>query len=153
MCFIRQFPCRKWPIQLASLLFITHRIFLSSLTLCNTSFHTLIQLIFSNAKPRPLYTRKRDPMWKISPPPGFYLRTINPRRVATPTSYPGPIAQAVWSLTVHTLSFLHTSLTLKINIQLLIKPHVTYLRISDGLPLLVLTCHVAIQSNSRQLAS
>jgi hypothetical protein len=48
-CFRRQFLRKTWPIQLAFLLFIVCRIFLSSLTLCNTSsFLTRpVQLIFS----------------------------------------------------------------------------------------------------------
>ena len=36
-CFRRQFLRNMWPIQLAFLRFILDRIFLSSLTLCNTS--------------------------------------------------------------------------------------------------------------------
>jgi hypothetical protein len=48
-CFRRQFLRNVWPIQLAFLLFILHRLFLSSLTLSNTSsFLTRsVQLIFS----------------------------------------------------------------------------------------------------------
>ena len=48
MCFTRQFLRKMWPIQLVFLLFIVHKIFLSSLTLSNTSFFTRsVQLIFS----------------------------------------------------------------------------------------------------------
>ena len=48
-CFRRQFLCNMWPIRLAFLLFILYRIFLSSLTVCNTtSFITRsVQLFFS----------------------------------------------------------------------------------------------------------
>jgi hypothetical protein len=47
-CFRRQFLCKMCPIQLAFLLYIVCRIFLSSLTVCNTSFLTQsVQLIFS----------------------------------------------------------------------------------------------------------
>ena len=48
-CLRRQFLSSMWPIQLAFLLFVVCRIFLSSLTLCNTSpFVTRsVQLIFS----------------------------------------------------------------------------------------------------------
>jgi len=47
-CFRRQFLRKMWPIHLAFFLVIVCRLFLSSLTLCNTSFFTRsIQLIFS----------------------------------------------------------------------------------------------------------
>lgn len=47
-CCRRQFLHEMWPIELAFLLFTIHKIFLSSLTLCNNSFLTQsIQLIFS----------------------------------------------------------------------------------------------------------
>jgi hypothetical protein len=47
-CFRLQFLHKMWPIQLAFLFFIVSRIFLSSLTLCNTfSFLTRsVQIIF-----------------------------------------------------------------------------------------------------------
>jgi hypothetical protein len=49
VCFRRQLLHKMWPIQLAFLLFIASRIFLYSLTLCNTSsfLKWLVQLIFS----------------------------------------------------------------------------------------------------------
>ena len=48
MCFRMQFLCKKWPIQSAFLLVTVYEIFLSSLTLCNTSFFTRsVQMIFS----------------------------------------------------------------------------------------------------------
>jgi len=48
MCCVRQFLCKMWPIQLAFLLFVVCRIFLSSLTQCNISFLTRsVQVIFS----------------------------------------------------------------------------------------------------------
>jgi len=48
MCCVRQFLCKMWPIQLAFLLFIVCRIFLSFLTQCYTSFLTRpVQLFFS----------------------------------------------------------------------------------------------------------
>jgi hypothetical protein len=49
MCFRRQLLCKMWPIQLVFLLCILCRLFLSSLSLCNTStFLTLsVQLIFT----------------------------------------------------------------------------------------------------------
>jgi hypothetical protein len=40
MCFIRQFLCKMWPLQLAFLCFIVFRMFLSSLILRNISFFT-----------------------------------------------------------------------------------------------------------------
>jgi hypothetical protein len=47
-CFVRQFLCKMWPIQLAFLLFILCRIFLSSSTQCNILFLTRsFQVIFS----------------------------------------------------------------------------------------------------------
>jgi hypothetical protein len=47
-CFRRHFLRKVLPIQLAFLLFMVRRIFLSTLTLCNTSFLTRsVQLIFS----------------------------------------------------------------------------------------------------------
>jgi len=48
-CFRRQFLHKMWPILLAFLHFIACRIYLSSLTLCNTSLFLtqLVQLIFS----------------------------------------------------------------------------------------------------------
>ena len=48
-CLRRQFHRNVWPIQLADLLFIVYRTFLSSLSLCNTSsFLTRsVQLFFS----------------------------------------------------------------------------------------------------------
>jgi hypothetical protein len=56
MCFIRQFLRKMWPIQLAFLLFTVCMIFLSSLTVCNTSsFHTRsVQLIFSSLLEHPI---------------------------------------------------------------------------------------------------
>jgi len=46
-CCVRQFLGKMWPMQLAFLLFIVCRLFLSFLTQCNTSFLTRsIQLIF-----------------------------------------------------------------------------------------------------------
>ena len=56
MCFIIQFLHNIQPIQLAFLLFIACRIFLSSLTVCNTSsFHTRsVQLIFSSLPEHPI---------------------------------------------------------------------------------------------------
>jgi hypothetical protein len=46
MCFRRQFLRKMWPSQLAFLPFITCRIFLSPLKVCNTSFSTRsVQLI------------------------------------------------------------------------------------------------------------
>ena len=51
MCFRRQFVCKTWPIQLTFLLFIVCKIFLSSFTLCNTSYLTWsVQLIFALAE-------------------------------------------------------------------------------------------------------
>ena len=49
MCF-RKFLCKMWPIQSAFLIFIVCMIFLSSLTLCNTSpfLRQSVQLIFSH---------------------------------------------------------------------------------------------------------
>ena len=48
-CFRRQFLLKMWPIQLAFLLLTVRRIFLSSLTLCNTSLFLTksVQLIAS----------------------------------------------------------------------------------------------------------
>jgi len=48
-CFRRQFLCKMWPIQVAFLICIVCRSFLSSLTVCNiSSFLTQsLQLIFS----------------------------------------------------------------------------------------------------------
>ena len=46
-CFRRQFVRQLWPVQLAVLRFIVCRMFLSSLTSCNTSFLSRsVQLIF-----------------------------------------------------------------------------------------------------------
>ena len=44
----RHFLCKMWPIQLAFLQFILHRLFLHPWLMCNTSFLTwLVELIFS----------------------------------------------------------------------------------------------------------
>ena len=49
MCFRRQFLCKMWPIKLAFLRFIVHRLLLSSLFLCssNSFFTWSTQLTFS----------------------------------------------------------------------------------------------------------
>jgi len=47
--FTGQFLCKMCPVQLVCLLCIAHRIYLSSFTLCDTSFFTWsVQLIFSS---------------------------------------------------------------------------------------------------------
>ena len=48
-CFRRQFWRNMWPVQLASFLYMAGCIFLSSLTLCNTSslFTRSVHLVFS----------------------------------------------------------------------------------------------------------
>jgi hypothetical protein len=49
LCFIREFLCKMRPIQLTFLTFIVCRIFLSSLTLCNTPSFRIrsVQLIYN----------------------------------------------------------------------------------------------------------
>jgi len=52
--FRRQFVCKMWPVQLAFLVFVVCRMFLSSLTPCNTSTfrtmakwqHTLLCMLY-----------------------------------------------------------------------------------------------------------
>jgi hypothetical protein len=54
-CFRMQFLCMMWPIQIASLLFIVCRIFLSSLTPCNTLsfFHMISPTALVHPSPAP----------------------------------------------------------------------------------------------------
>ena len=63
MCFRRQFLCKMWPIQLGFLPCIVCRVFLSSLTVCNSSFLTgLVQQSFLHLCPAPHFKT----FWSIS---------------------------------------------------------------------------------------
>jgi hypothetical protein len=71
-----------WPIQLAFLLFIICRMFLSSLTLCNTSLRTrsvqlisiLLQHCISNL------CRVSDPLSEVSEMQNAYCNTVRPHK-------------------------------------------------------------------------
>ena len=70
-CFRRQFLRKMWPIQLAFLLFILRRMFLFTLTPCNTSVFTRsVHLTFSVLLQHHIWKLPRD-LWSTFRRPSF----------------------------------------------------------------------------------